>query len=392
MKNGYFDRSAREFVITDMAPRRPLINYIWNEEFLMGIDHTGQGKSFAKVGYNTRRMVIDPAEGSRLIYVKDRATGAYFCANKPFFAAPHDAYETRVGVGKQAIVGEKLGVRVTLTLTAPTSGFAELWRIDVENRTEQPRDLSLYLHAMLAENVTDHYSYNRCDWSDPVGGLLFEHAAYLPPHDYPIVYLCADRPVNSYTTSQTTFKGHYRTYAEPIGVEADQLDNAGGSYDDWPSAAMELRLAPAAGETLTTYVVCGTARTAAEAADDARKFLQNGFFERVLEERLAKSKADEGVFTLSSGNAYLDEMVNVWLKNQIDLGKTWARVYGKGFRDVMQDVAAFASFDPATAKEKFCCASPTNTPTAIPSVCLSRFTVIPTATVLRGFPKRFRST
>ena len=67
MNGGYFDRQKREFVITDMAPRRPLLNYIWNEEFLMCVDHTGQGKSFAKVGYNTRRMVIDPALSRRAV-------------------------------------------------------------------------------------------------------------------------------------------------------------------------------------------------------------------------------------------------------------------------------------------------------------------------------------
>lgn len=29
---GYFDDSCGEFVITQMYPKRPLINYLWNEQ------------------------------------------------------------------------------------------------------------------------------------------------------------------------------------------------------------------------------------------------------------------------------------------------------------------------------------------------------------------------
>ena len=30
---GYFNDELKEYVITDMHPRRPLENYLWNEEF-----------------------------------------------------------------------------------------------------------------------------------------------------------------------------------------------------------------------------------------------------------------------------------------------------------------------------------------------------------------------
>lgn len=354
MKTGYFHE--KKYIIKDMEPVRPLVNYIWNEEFLIKLDHNASGFSFAKVGYNTRRTVIADGEGSRLVYLKDRKTGEYFCVNRPFTKEPHDSLHTEVGCGVQTVVGEKYGLRGTFTVTAPMQGYGELWRVEVENTQNAERELSLYVHAMLGIDYTGHCSYNLCRWSDTVGGLFCSHDIYHEGgkklHDYPHIYFCADQPVNSFATSQTAFKGLYRTYAEPVALEQDSLNNHGGSYDDYPSGALELRLTLAPGEKKTVCFAASISRNEQEAAQQVKMLLKPGAFEEVLTQRKAKSLAAEQVFQMETGNTYMDTLVNVWLKNQIDLGKTWARVYGKGFRDVMQDVAAFVSFDPKTAREK----------------------------------------
>ena len=75
-----------------------------------------------------------------------------------------------------------------------------------------------------------------------------------------------------------------------------------------------------------------------EAAQEVKSYLAEGLFEQTMAERTAKARDTEKVFVLESSNEYMDDMVTTWLKNQVDLGKTWARIYGCGFRDVMQDV------------------------------------------------------
>ena len=82
-ESGYFDRENRKYIITNMTPTRPLINHIWNEKFMMTLDHFGCGESFGKVAYAVRRGLVG-GEGSRLIYIKDRENGKYFCANNNF--------------------------------------------------------------------------------------------------------------------------------------------------------------------------------------------------------------------------------------------------------------------------------------------------------------------
>ncbi len=354
-RSGHFDRESRSYIITDMTPRRPLINHIWSEEMMMKLDHLGCGSSFGKTAYSTRRPLIG-GEGSRLIYVKDRRSGEYFCANARFTAKPHEVHEAQVQPGCHTVIGQQLGIRVTLRLTAPQEGFAELWCAEIENRTDRVRELSVYAHAGLQADYTGHNSYTCADWNEALGGVLYSHQAYPEPggvyYEHAHLYFCSSEPVSSYTTDQATFKGLYRTFAEPLALEQEALANNGTSYSDSNTTAVEHRLTLQPGQVRRIYYVAGMAKTVPEAVQEAKCLLTPGFFEETLLLRRRHLEQMEQVLEVRSENEYMDELVNTWLKHQIDLGKTWARVYGCGFRDVMQDVAAFAAFDTAAAREK----------------------------------------
>ncbi|MBQ7164563.1 MAG: hypothetical protein IJR61_04470, partial [Clostridia bacterium] len=67
MENGYFNDSEREFILTDMRPRRHMNNYLWNEEAVCICDHFGFGVSWFKNG-NGRRII---ESGERNVFIKD---------------------------------------------------------------------------------------------------------------------------------------------------------------------------------------------------------------------------------------------------------------------------------------------------------------------------------
>ena len=278
-ESGYFDRENRKYIIDNMTPTRWLVNYIWSEEFMMTLDHFGCGGSFGKVAYSTRRQLIGGA-GSRLIYVKDRETGKHFCANQLFTATPHDFHEAHIVPGGHTVIGEELGIRVTLSLTAPTKGYAELWKVEIENRTDKIRDLSIYAHAGLRADYTGHNSYTLADWNDQLGGVLYSHVAYAEPgrlhYEHEHLYFCSTYPVNSYTTSQDKFKGLYRGFDAPICMEWDQLPNNGSSYNDYNTTAVEHRLVLQPGAKQVIYYVAGMAKTVDEAVEGAKSYLAEG--------------------------------------------------------------------------------------------------------------------
>lgn len=349
---GYFDDKRSTYVIENMFPRRPLINYIWNEEYIMGVDHTGQGKGFASVGEGLKRDLFLPDCDNRLVYIKDESTGEYWCLNKPFRKGKLDENYCEAGVGLQTIIGTYDGIQGEFSMTVPETGKAELWQIKLKNMGGQSRKLSVYVYAKLHVNETCHCSYNRSDWNEQVGGLYFSHAIYGAEHPYSELFLCADKEVTSYCTSDTRFRGMYQTYEHPIGVEEAVLDNKGASYDDYPSATMQFRLEISGNEAEIIHLVAGVATCVEEAAKNAHTFLEKGTFEKTVNARGQKFAEVESVYQLESGDSYIDSLANIWLKNQVQLGKTWARVYGKGVRDMLQDITAFVSMDGDLAREK----------------------------------------
>lgn len=352
MNIGHFDDKRNTYVIENMFPRRPLINYIWNEEYIMGVDHTGQGKGFASVGEGLKRDLFLPDCDNRLIYIKDENSGEFWCLNKPFRKGKLDEYYCEAGVGLQTIIGTYDGIQGEFSMTVPETGKAELWQIKLKNMGEQSRTLSVYVYAKLHVNETCHCSYNRSDWNERVGGLYFSHAIYGAEHPYSELFLCADKEVASYCTSDTRFRGMYQTYEHPIGVEEAVLDNKGSSYDDYPSATMQFRLELSENEAKNINLVAGVATCVEEAAKNAHTFLEKGTFEKTVNTRGQKFAEVENVYRLESGDSYIDSLANIWLKNQVQLGKTWARVYGKGVRDMLQDITAFVSMDGDLAREK----------------------------------------
>ncbi len=223
---GYFNDVQKEYVITEMKPRRPLDNYLWNEEFLANINHFGFGESFLRLPENNRRYLFFGGEATRLVYIKDKETGEIF-----------------------------------------------------------------------------------------------------------------------------NFKG-YNEWSSPAALEGDSLTNQGISFDDNYCAALQFNIDLAAGEERVINVVVGLATGLDNAVEISDRFLKDGYFEANIARIKNECEQMDTVYTVATPDEYINSMTNTWLKRQISLGKTWGRIYSKGFRDIMQDVTALVSFGIDSAKEK----------------------------------------
>lgn len=352
MTRGRFDDKNNEYIVEDMYPIRPLINYIWNEEYIMGIDHMGQGKGFASVGEGLRRDLFLPDTDNRLIYVREEDSGSFACVNKPFEKNRLQEYCCHVGVGYQRIVSRFGTVSVEFTMTVPEAGKAELWQVKLQNDSNQEKTLSVFAYAKVHVNETPHCSYNVCDWDKNLNGLYFSHKIYGAEHPYSGIYLCADTPVESFCTSETRFRGLYQTFEHPVALQTENLDCRGSSYDEYPAAAVQFKMVLAPGEERTVHIAIGISDGQETARQEAKRLLSDGFFDATILNRRKRTLETADIYWLESGDSYLDRLTNVWLKNQVQLGKTWARVYGKGIRDMLQDITAFVSMDGELAREK----------------------------------------
>jgi len=101
---GYFDDSAREYVITRPDTPTPWINYIGQEEYFGIVSNTGGGYSFYRdpryrriTRYRYHSVPID--QPGRYIYIRDVETGEYWSATWQPVKKPLDFYECRHGLG-----------------------------------------------------------------------------------------------------------------------------------------------------------------------------------------------------------------------------------------------------------------------------------------------------
>lgn len=348
MKNGYFDKEKREFVITDMYPRRPLLNYLWNEETVVSCDQFGNGYAWRSVG--TARRNIE--SGDRNLYIKDLDSGEYYSANRNYTRLPFDKHEAHVGLGYHTVLSEYKGISTEFTLLVPEATAAVMYRVKIKNTTGGAKRLGIYFSLYPKPALSGHDSYGTGDYSDTLGGLIYSHDGFRLPNDYTKVFVGTAKVPDGYDVAPARFIGSYSGNHAPIGIEAEKLGCDGTTFEPNYIAALQFNVTLGAGEEFENYFCSFAARSDNECAEIRNMLLSAGSFERELEIQRKIGEKTSNVITIKTPDDYLNNQINVWLKRQISLGKTWGRLYGKGFRDVCQDITAFVSFDPELAKKR----------------------------------------
>ena len=94
-KTGYFVEGTGEYVITDMFPKRPLKNYLWNEDAFSNVDQFCFGNAVASIGEIRRPF----AGAERLVYIKDEENGEFYSANRNYGILLFDAPDGQNGNG-----------------------------------------------------------------------------------------------------------------------------------------------------------------------------------------------------------------------------------------------------------------------------------------------------
>ena len=129
---GFID-SRKEYEICDMYPRRPWMNYLWNEEYIAIINQFGFGKGRMSAENNFQRDIVRDND-SRIIYIKH--DGEITAINRNYAGAAFDEFRTIVGIGYSTVVSEYKGIRSEYTIIVPHKGKRECWRLVLKNTSK----------------------------------------------------------------------------------------------------------------------------------------------------------------------------------------------------------------------------------------------------------------
>jgi len=380
MQYGHFDDARREYVIT--TPRTPLpwINYLGSEDFFTLLSNTAGGYSFFRdarlrrlTRYRYNNAPLDQ-EGFH-IYIKDGAS-VWNPGWQPVQAGL-DAYECRHGMGYSIIEGAKDGVKVSQELLVPVGERCLLMRVTVKNEGKAAKSLRLFpfVEFCLWDAMDDASNFQR-NYStgevEVVGSAIYHKTEYRERRDHYAVFW-ANRMPDGFDTQREAFLGLYGSPAHPEAVFGDGC--TGSIAHGWqPVAAQQFNLSLAPGERESVIFGLGYIEN-----PQAEKWAAPGVVNKTRAEAMMARFADNKAFDtamdtlrkhwdkllnkyqVSTGDARLDRMVNIWNQYQcmVTFNMSRSASYyesgmgrGMGFRDSCQDLLGFVHMIPERARER----------------------------------------
>ena len=380
MKFGHFDDANREYVITSPQTPWPWINYLGSEDFFALVSNTAGGYSFCKdakfrrvTRYRYNGVPMDA--GGMYFYVKDGAT-VWNPGWKPC-KTELDFYECRHGMGYTRITGAKDGLSASILMFVPLKTNAQILKLTLANTTKRAKKVKLFsfVEWCLWNASTDMENFQRNFSTGEVeidGSTIYHKTEYKERRDHYAFYGVNAR-ISGFDTDRETFLGLYNGFDDPDAVRIGKCANS--VAHGWsPVAAHQLDVSLRPGESKDFVFTLGYVEL-----PESEKWQRKGVVNKKPAKAMLKkfdtsAKVDHAFaqlkaywddllsrYSVESGNARLDRMVNVWNQYQCMVTFNMSRSAsffesgigrGMGFRDSNQDLVGFVHQIPDRARER----------------------------------------
>ena len=381
---GHFDDDNKEYVITEPKLPWPWINYLGNTDFFSLISNSAGGYSFfrdAKFRRITRYRYngVPMDAGGRYFYIADTKTGVTWNPGWKPCKTPLDLYECRHGLNYTIIKGSKDSIQAETLFFVPENAPCEITRLTLTNNDSAPRRIKLWSFQewCLWNAQTDMENFQRNFSTGEVeiendGQTLYHKTEYKERRNHYAFYH-VNRSVNGFDTDRETFLGLYNGFDDPDAVrEGQSFNSVAHGWSPIASHFIEIELLPGQSETL--IFILGYI----ENGDDEKWESKGVINKRKAHELISRFDTVEKVdnafgalkamwnsllntFTVDSGDARLDRMVNIWNQYQCMITFCFSRSAsffesgigrGMGFRDSNQDLVGFVHLIPERARQR----------------------------------------
>ena len=364
---GGFSADGREYVIylgPDTNTPAPWVNVIANPKFGTMISETGAG--FTWFGNSQRNRltqwsndpVLDPH--SEVIYIRDDESGKVWNPT----AGPireRDAYRINHGAGYTRFEHNSHAVEQLLTAFVPVDENGgepvKISKLTLRNDSSKTRKLSItyYVEWTLGEQRENTQLHVVTQWDSELGAILARNR-YHPEYGGRVAFASISPSAESFTCDRTLFLGRNRTAGNPDAMKRSELAGRVGAELD-PCGALQTKIELSPGESAEVICIFGQAETGKEAGALVRKYREVLSVNQAFDElqRYWDRKLD--TIQVETPELSVNFLLNRWLLYQSLSCRIWGRsaFYQSGgaigFRDQLQDVAAFLLADPALARE-----------------------------------------
>ncbi len=365
---GHFQEDGADFTITNPQTPRAFDNFLWNESVFSNVQQTGvgycdyqvEGKEGVQLFTGVGRICDFDVFGrdhlmSRLIYVRDNATGEFWNINWEPVRRAYTSYACTHGPGHTTIRTEVEGIVAEFRIFVPSGHDpVELWSIRLQNTSGRERSLSLFAYNQFQFKYKWGFdSYGdmifRGVWMNrPLNAVVASKHPFRKPHDHLIGFMTSDREIVAFDGSRDAFVGPYNSLADPRAVVAGHCTNTAGSSEATIGAAQfDISLATD-GETAFSLIIGATdEEEKIGALRDRYLGKVEAWFQALLDEKKALKKRNR----VRTPDQHFDRMVNTWVKQAALFGSTWCRWGWNGYRDIVQHGLGVVAIQPERTRE-----------------------------------------
>ncbi len=383
MNYGYFDDTAKEYVISRPDTPASWSNYLGSTEYGAIITNNAGGYGFYKSGARGRflRLLFNAVpmdQPGRYIYLRDNDSGDYWSASWQPVGKPLEQYQStcRHGTAYTVIESRYSGIATEATYFVPLGQAFEYWRLKVTNESDRPRAISLFSFCEFTnqwitfqDQVNLQYSLFivRGSLADNMlriviqDNLTNENAQELANDGASHSWMTlVGATLTGYDTSREAFIGPYRSYHNPLVVEKGACTGS-NAYGDNACGTLQSDLVLQPGETREVLYLLGIGNARTIGKRTAAEFGSLERAESELEKLKAAWHARLGSLMVDTPDAELNHTINVWGLYNCLITFAWSRaaslVYngerdGLGFRDSVQDLLGVTAAIPDEARQR----------------------------------------
>lgn len=368
MQYGYFDDKNCEYVITNVNTPVSWTNYLGTGETGTVINQTAGGYMFHQSPENHRVTRFRPNSvpldrPGHYVYLKDKENSDYWSVSWQPVGKPLDEakYVCRHGLSYTTYESSYKGIIASETLFIPLNETNEVWAVEVTNKSDKPRKLSLYGYCEFSFNIVEIDNQNfqmsmYCSGSSFDSGVIECDNFYNPDMYH---FFTSSFDADSYDCVRDLFIGPYRTETNPLGIEKDFLSNSTELGNNHCGALhKDFTLEPNQTKCFAFVLGVGNKEVGKKAKE---KYSDYEVVKTELAKLASNWKEKLNRIQVNTPDKEMNSMLNVWNLYQAQTNIVFSRFAsfievggrtGLGYRDTAQDAMCACSIDSQKCKNR----------------------------------------
>ncbi len=358
---GGFDEHRGEYVMYLSKNSRtpvPWVNVIANEYFGTVVTESGAATTWSDDSFDNR---LTPWQNDSLVdrsgeslYLRDEETGTVWSPT-PSPSKIGNPYIVRHGTGYSVFESLSFEIKTNLVVFVPRRDRIKVHILTLTNTGERERRVSLttYVEPVLGtfrEKTRVHVAVRR----DSASGVMLAQNRFRPQFFERCMFVDSG-PDSAYTSDRREFLGAHGRIDAPVALRRETLSNTLGHTDACIALSRTVTVAP--GQSVELVVTIGEAADTAQAIAIAQQYRSLDVSKAALTDVQDFWNSELNALTFTTPDAAINLLANRWLLYQALSSRMFAKTGfyqpsgAFGFRDQLQDMAAFVWSNPARFRE-----------------------------------------